>query len=68
MSTSDSGYLRFPTIQGETFVRQLCAVGDRVRFNLYPGKGHLSVIEPSMPDTLAWMADRLAGQAAPTSC
>jgi alpha-beta hydrolase superfamily lysophospholipase len=52
----------------EVLVRNLCAVGDRVRLNLYPGKGHLSVIAPSMPDTLAWMSDRLAGQPPPSSC
>jgi pimeloyl-ACP methyl ester carboxylesterase len=50
------------------FVQRLCAVGDTVAFNQYAGKGHLSVIEPSMPDTLAWMSDRTRGGAPPTAC
>jgi acetyl esterase/lipase len=52
----------------EAFVQRLCAVGDTVSLNLYPGKGHLSVIAPSMPDTLAWIAARLQQQPPPSSC
>jgi hypothetical protein len=52
----------------DAFVARLCAAGDTVDYALYPGYGHLSVIAPSMPDTLAWMADRLAGTPAPSTC
>jgi alpha-beta hydrolase superfamily lysophospholipase len=52
----------------QAFVRRLCSAGDTVSLNMYPGKGHLSVIAPSMPDTLAWMADRLAQKPAASSC
>jgi len=52
----------------ETLAAQLCAVGDTVALQVYPGDGHLSVITPSMPDTLTWMADRLAGRPAPSTC
>lgn len=50
------------------FVQRLCAAGDTVIFNQYPGDGHLSVITPSMPATLTWIEQRLAGQPAPTTC
>lgn len=52
----------------DTWVKRLCAIGDIVKLNRYPGKGHLSVIDPSMPDTLVWMSDRVAGRASPSSC
>jgi hypothetical protein len=52
----------------DAFVVRLCGAGDTVQYTIYPGYGHLSVIEPSMPDTLAWMAARLAGTPAPSTC
>lgn len=52
----------------EELVKQLCTVGDTVALKVYPGLSHLSVIGPSMPDALAWIADRLAGKAAPSTC
>ncbi len=52
----------------ETFVQRLCAVGDTVAFNQYAGQGHLSVIAPSMPDTLAWMTGRTQGAPPQTAC
>jgi alpha-beta hydrolase superfamily lysophospholipase len=52
----------------ETLVQRLCAVGDTVAVQVYPGLGHLSVSTPSMPDTLIWMADRLAQATPPSSC
>lgn len=52
----------------QTFVHRLCATGTTAALNLYPGKGHNDVVPPSMPDTLAWMADRLAGKPASSTC
>lgn len=50
------------------FVQRLCSAGNTVSVNMYPGEGHLSVIAPSMPDTLAWISDRLAQKSAASSC
>lgn len=52
----------------DLFVHRLCTVGDTVAYQQYSGEGHLGVIAPSMPDTLAWMAARLAGTPVPTTC
>lgn len=52
----------------QTFVQHLCTAGNVVALNLYPGKGHNDVVDPSMPDTITWMADRLAGKPAPSTC
>jgi alpha-beta hydrolase superfamily lysophospholipase len=52
----------------EAYRQRLCAIGDTVAYQEYPGLGHLDVIGPSMPDTLAWMADRLSGRPAPRTC
>lgn len=52
----------------DAYVRRICGLGDVVAYQLYPGLGHINSILPSMPATLAWMADRLAGRPAPNTC
>lgn len=52
----------------EAYVRRLCASGNTVDMKTYPGLGHIDAILPSMPDTVAWMADRLTGKPAPQGC
>lgn len=52
----------------DAFVERLCGLGGSVAYQSYPGLGHIDAILPSMPDTIAWMADRLAGRPPPTTC
>jgi alpha-beta hydrolase superfamily lysophospholipase len=52
----------------EAFLKRLCAAGNTVDYRVYPELGHIDSILPTMPDSIAWMADRLAGRPAPQSC
>jgi alpha-beta hydrolase superfamily lysophospholipase len=45
-----------------------CRVGATVSRRVYPGSNHEGVIEAAQHDALAWMGDRIAGRAAPSSC
>ena len=45
-----------------------CAIGDRVLYRIYPGRDHVGARDASVKDVEAWMAARIAGQPAPTSC
>lgn len=48
-------------------VAEACELGDVVTYRRYPGAGH-----PALPaaadDALVWIADRFAGEAAPSAC
>jgi pimeloyl-ACP methyl ester carboxylesterase len=52
----------------DMYVKQACSVGDTVEYKTYGGVGHYHEVDASKADVLAWMTDRLNGQAAPTSC
>lgn len=52
----------------DAFYRRLCGAGNTIDYKTYQGLGHIDAIRPSMPATLAWMADRLAGKPAPNTC
>ncbi|GLS43113.1 alpha/beta fold hydrolase [Methylobacterium brachythecii] len=47
---------------------KLCRAGSRVEFDLVPGVGHLSIAKDAAPAAIDWIADRFAGQAAPSNC
>lgn len=49
-------------------MRQLCAVGQVVRFVSVPGADHGSVLPRSAATVTAWLRDRLAGGPAPDTC
>jgi acetyl esterase/lipase len=46
-----------PPQTNRTFVERLKANGEDVTFETYPGATHLSVLEPGIPDAIAWMAE-----------
>jgi hypothetical protein len=52
----------------EKLRNQLCALGEPVAQVIIPGGTHDSAIGTAKPQIGAWLADRLAGVAAPTSC
>jgi len=52
----------------EKFANGLCSSGETVAFRLYPGVGHLDGGVTAAPDVAAWIADRFAGKAAPSTC
>lgn len=52
----------------DQLVEDLCAHRHTIEYRTYPGAGHDEVMAASSVDTAAWMADRLAGEAAPTTC
>jgi len=52
----------------DQYVARACAVGDRVLYRVYPGQDHIGARDASVKDVQAWMAARVAGQPAPSSC
>ena len=49
-------------------VRALCAAGVVVEYRAVPDAGHDAVLAASAADSARWLAGRLTGDAAPTSC
>lgn len=49
-------------------VRGLCRAGARLKFIPINGEGHATSAKDSAATTLAWIADRFAGRAAPRDC
>lgn len=49
-------------------VRARCARGEAVEFRVYPGSGHVDVIDAAGDAALTWTEERLAGRPAPTTC
>lgn len=47
---------------------RLCTTGQTTDYLEVPGAGHGDVIVKALPQIQAWMADRLAGAPAPSSC
>ncbi|MBS3783302.1 MAG: hypothetical protein KGY78_02540 [Anaerolineae bacterium] len=52
----------------EPFVRRLCEENKSVTYRVYPAVNHFTIRQYSHMDSLAWMADRLAGNAAASDC
>lgn len=50
------------------FVRRVCAGGDHVDYRVYPGQDHVGARDASVKDVQAWMAARVAGVPAATTC
>lgn len=47
---------------------RLCGLGDPVELKTYPGVPHDTIGYESAGDVVAWMAERVAGSAAPSTC
>jgi pimeloyl-ACP methyl ester carboxylesterase len=51
-----------------SYVRDMCAAGERVDFHQEPGVGHALVAERAIPDVVALFADALAGSPTRDTC
>jgi acetyl esterase/lipase len=52
----------------QAYMSKLCFAGSRVRFVLLPGVGHGAAARDSASQAVAWIADRFAGNPAPSDC
>jgi len=59
--------LVLPAVQAD-FVKSLCTAGATVEYRTYPGVGHVDAGPAVVSDAAAWIADRFAGKAAPSTC
>ena len=50
------------------FARQLCRAGAKLHYIKLTGGDHVGVGKRSAPKAVAWMAERFAGDAAPSDC
>jgi alpha-beta hydrolase superfamily lysophospholipase len=50
------------------FAQTACGRGTPVLLRLYPGHSHTTIAHHAANDAAAWIADRFAGQTAPSSC
>ena len=57
-----------PKTVTDRYVRRACGQGDQLLYRVYPGLDHVTARDVSVPDVEAWLAARLAGQPAPSSC
>ena len=57
-----------PQAETEAFVARACALGDRVDYRIYRGAHHVGARDVSVNEVAAWMADRVAGVPAPSTC
>lgn len=52
----------------DAYVADRCAAGEVVSLLELPGVGHLETGIEAIPEVVAWIADRVAGTPAPTTC
>ena len=52
----------------DQYVQRACGVGDHILYRVYPGQDHIGARDASVKDIQAWMAARVAGQPAPSTC
>lgn len=52
----------------ERYVARICAAGERVRFEKYPGVSHGLAAFASLPDVIPWFAEVVAGNPGRTDC
>jgi len=48
--------------------RRLCALGDRVRLDVYPRATHADILGRSAYDVVRWIRERFAGAPARSDC
>jgi secretory lipase len=52
----------------DDFVLRACKFGQPIQYTHYPGQTHQTIPLAASGEYLAWIADRFAGQPAPTNC
>ena len=57
-----------PQAETDAFVQRACALGDRVDYRVLPTEDHVGARDTSVNDVAAWMAQRVAGLPASSSC
>ena len=57
-----------PKALADDYVARLCTAGDTVDYRVYAGADHVSVLPLSQPDVDSWVAQRLAGEPATSTC
>jgi len=57
-----------PKVLTDAFAAKACAAGDTVDERVYDGATHGTVIVAAQDDVVQWLADRVAGEPAPTTC
>jgi Secretory lipase len=57
-----------PKTVTDRYVHRACGQGDQLLYRVYPGQDHITARDVSVHDVEAWLAARLAGQPAPSSC
>ena len=57
-----------PPAVTRAYADRLCAAGSRVRLMLMPRAGHAFIARDSVAAAIDWMADRFAGEPAPSDC
>jgi hypothetical protein len=57
-----------PKTVTDRYVHRACGQGDQLLYRVYPGQDHVTARDVSVHDVEAWLAARLAGQPAPSSC
>jgi hypothetical protein len=57
-----------PKALTDVFADALCAAGDNVEYRTYAGATHQSVIDQSADDVVAWIAARVSGTPATSTC
>jgi pimeloyl-ACP methyl ester carboxylesterase len=58
----------FTESAGRKIFQRLCAGGQHIQWNVYPGLGHDPVVYGSLKDQLGWLAARFRGEPAPSNC
>jgi hypothetical protein len=57
-----------PQAETDAFVQRACALGDRVDYRVLPTEDHVGARDASVNDVAAWMAARVAGLPAASTC
>ena len=52
----------------DMYVKRVCAIGDTVEYRTFSGVDHYGGVKASKLDVLSWIDQRLAGDAAPSTC
>jgi len=57
-----------PKMVTDRYIQRACGLGDQLLYRVYPGRDHITARDFSVPDVEAWIAARVAGAPAPSSC
>jgi alpha-beta hydrolase superfamily lysophospholipase len=57
-----------PKTVTDRYVERACSQGDQLLYRVYPGLDHITARDVSVRDVEAWMAARVAGDPAPSTC